>query len=332
MEELFELVEVLKRVGEEAAEVPPPQMGPGGEEEGGAYVGCGSYDVVFERSEPPGDVHGLDSHTVVVEFGGASAIVATGALVGRQTAVVPGLQAKWLGLRLNYRWRGDVERGGRLYVWSQYLDRPFDATFDLESARDEVRLHVEEVLAGAWDGGGVLVVDGPIFRAAAAAEREGEYGALYRSFIKRRAEAFRGRRAVGIVKRLDKSTYLSRCAGFGTNDEVTALRLLEGRPGYVGPVTVSVEGYVKWMYYVAAPAARGVRVLRVEALDERLAAEAASWMASLADAFGVPVPITIADRLARRLNASIVKMLYAASPVEPTYRGLEAVLDALREA
>ncbi|MEL9991514.1 MAG: DNA double-strand break repair nuclease NurA [Thermoproteus sp.] len=331
MDELFELVELLKQIGDEAAEAPPPQPR-SGEEEGEARVDCHYYEVVYEQSEPPGDVHGLDSHTVVVEFGGASVIVATGALVGRQTAFVPGVQARWLGLRLNYRWRGDVPKGGRLYVWSEYLDRPFDVHFDLESARDEVRIHVEEALARAWDGGGVLVVDGPIFRAAAATEMEGEYGELYRAFIRRRAELFRGKRAVGVVKRLERSTYLSRCVGQGANDEVTAIRLLEGRPGYVGPVAVEAEGYVKWMYYAVVPAARGVRALRVEALDEELAAEAASWMAPLADAFGVPMPVTIADKLARRLNASIVKMLYAMSPVEPTYRGLEAVLDALRES
>lgn len=84
------------------------------------------------------------------------------------------------------------------------------------------------------------------------------------------------------------------------------------------------------MYYVAVPSGRGVRVVRVEALEEGLAAEAARWVASLCDPFGVPVPVAVADKIARRLNASIVKMIYAASPVEPTYRGLEAVLEAFR--
>ncbi|MEM1598013.1 MAG: DNA double-strand break repair nuclease NurA [Pyrobaculum sp.] len=330
MEELFELLEVLKRVGNEAAEAPPAESGLG-EEGGGAEAECDYYEVRFEQSRPPGDVHGLDSHTVVVEFGGASVIVATGALVGRVTAVVPGVSAKWLGLRLNYRWRGDVDKSGRLYVWSQYIDRPFDASFDLESARDEVRLHVEEALAKAWDGGGYLLVDGPVFRAAAAVEREGPYAALYHAFIQKRVELFRGRRVVGVVKRLEKSTYLSKCVGFGANDEVTAHSLLDGGLGYVGPVSVRAGGHVKWMYYVAVPAARGVRILRVEALEKDLAEEAAAWLGSLADAMGIPVPIAIADRLARRLNASVVKMLYAASPVEPTYRGLEAVLNAIRE-
>ncbi|MEZ0318791.1 MAG: DNA double-strand break repair nuclease NurA [Pyrobaculum sp.] len=331
MEELFELLEALKRVGNEAAEAPPAESSLG-EEGGGAVTECDYYEVRFEQGEPPGDVHGLDSHTVVVEFGGAAAIVATGALVGRVTAVVPGVPARWLGLRLNYRWRGELDKGGRLYVWSQYADRPFDAAFDLESARDEVRLHVEEALARAWDGGGYLVVDGPVFRAAAAVEREGLYAALYYAFIQKRVELFHGRRVVGVVKRLERSTYLSRCVGFGANDEVTAHSLLDGRPGYVGPVSVRVGEYEKWMYYVAVPAVRGVRILRVEALDRGLAEEAATWLGSLADAMGVPVPVAIADKLARRLNASVVKMLYAASPVEPTYRGLEAVLNAMREA
>lgn len=85
------------------------------------------------------------------------------------------------------------------------------------------------------------------------------------------------------------------------------------------------------MYYVGVPSAKGIRVLRAEAFDPSLAREADSWLGSLADSSGVPVPISAADRLARRLNAAAVKLLYSASPVEPTYRGLEAVLAAVRE-
>ncbi|MEM3326075.1 MAG: hypothetical protein QXK63_01370 [Thermoproteus sp.] len=47
MDELFELVELLKQIGDEAAEAPPPQPR-SGEEEGEARVDCHYYEVVYE--------------------------------------------------------------------------------------------------------------------------------------------------------------------------------------------------------------------------------------------------------------------------------------------
>ncbi|MGC8583922.1 MAG: DNA double-strand break repair nuclease NurA [Thermoproteus sp.] len=327
MEELFELIEVLKELGDKASEAPPPSAG----WRESAESSCSYYEVSRESAPPPGDVHGLDSHTAVVEFEGASAIVATGALVGRSSAVVPGAPAKWLGVRLNFRGGAEQLAGSRLYFKSEILGRPFDAYFDIEAARDEMRYHVEEVLARSWDGSGVLLVDGPVFRALDVLQRGGDYAVLYGELARRRAEILAGRRAVGVVKRVDQSAYLARCVGFGSDDEVVARRLLDNSPGFVGPVEVRWGDMAKYLYYVGAPSAKGIRVLRVEAFDPDLAREAASWMGSMADAAGIPVPIQIADRLARRLNAAAVKLLYAASPVEPTYRGLEAVAAALKE-
>ena len=325
MDELFELVAVLKELGDRASEAPPPTLG----WREGAGSDCSYYEVSRDSAEPPRDVHGLDSHTVLVEFEGVTAIVATGALVGRSSAVVPGVPARWLGVRLNFR--GPVELPDKLYHRSEILGRLFDADFDLEAARDEMRYHVEEALARAWDGGGTLLVDGPIFRALDVIQRGGDYAVLYTEVARRRAEMFRGKRAIGVVKRVDQSTYLARCVGAGSDDEVVAKRLLDDSPGFVGPVEVRWGDMTKYLYYVGAPSAKGIRVFRVEALDLDLAREAASWLSRLADAEGVPLPIRAADRLARRLNASAVKLLYAASPVEPTYRGLEAVEAALRE-
>lgn len=327
VDELFELVSLLGAIGDRAAEASPPSGGWGEVEEGE----CGYYEVEWESSPPPGDVHGLDSHTAVVEFEGVSVIVATGALVGRCSAFVPGLSASWLGVRLNFKGGGDLLDGSRLYYKSRFLERDFDADFDLEAARDEVRYHVEEALARAWDGGGVLLLDGPVFRALDVLKRGGVYAFLYSEIYKRRYELFGGRRVVGVVKRVDQSSYLAKCVGVGSDDEVAARRLLEGRPGFVGPVVVKWGDLAKYMYYVGVPSAKGIRVLRAEAFDPSLAREAASWLGSLADSSGVPVPISAADRLARRLNAAAVKLLYSASPVEPTYRGLEAVLAAVRE-
>ncbi|MEM0462837.1 DNA double-strand break repair nuclease NurA [Pyrobaculum sp.] len=326
MDELFVLAGLLGVLGERAGE---PSVEPVGARGEGGVSSCGYYVVRRGFGAPPGDVHGLDSHTSVVEFEGVSVIVATGALVGRVLATVPGVAARWLGVRLNFRGGVELLEGSGLYYRSEVLGVPFDAGFDLEAARDEVRYHVEGVLAGIWDGGGVLLVDGPVFRVPDVYQSGGGFFRLYLELARARAALLRG--AVGVVKRVERSRYLARCAGVGSDDEVAARRLLNNSPGYVGPVVVEWEGLRKYLFYVASPAPRGVRVFRVEALEEGLAEEAASWLGSLSDASGLPLPLAVADRVARRLNAAAVKLLYAASPVEPTYRGLEVVQEALGE-
>ncbi|ACB40073.1 DNA double-strand break repair nuclease NurA [Pyrobaculum neutrophilum] len=328
MEDVFRLARLLEVFGDRAAESLPPVVGEVGE---GGVVDCPYWEVSWDVSAPPGGLWGLDSHTSVVEFEGVSVVVATGALVGGGVALVPGLGVRWLGVRFNFAWEGPPpDLGPGVYVVSEHAGVVFDSRVDLESVRDEVRSGVELALAGAWDGSGYLLVDGPVFRAAEAAEREGVAGAIYRGVMERRARALGGK-AVGVVKRVERAAYLARCVGEGASDEVVARRLLGGRPGRVGPISVSSAGFTKWMYYVGAPTARGLRVLRVEALSPEVAEEAASWVPALAGVDGVPVPIAVADRLARRLNAGVLKVLYGATRAEPTYSGYEALARALQE-
>ncbi|CCC81898.1 DNA double-strand break repair nuclease NurA [Thermoproteus tenax] len=330
MEDVLKLARLLELFADRAAESLPPPPPEEVEGQEGA-VDCPYWGVSWETAEPPGGLWALDSQTSVVEFEGASVIVATGALVGAGVALVPGLGARWLGLRFNFPWRDPPpDLGPSFYVVSEHAGVVFDSRVDLETVRDEVRSGVELALAKAWDRSGYLLVDGPIFRAAGAAERGGIAGAIYRGIMESRASALRGR-AVGVVKRIERATYLAQCVGEGANDEVAARRLLDGRPGRVGPIAVTAAGLTKWVYYVGSPTARGIRVLRVEAMSPEVAEEAASWLPALAGADGVPIPISVADRIARRLNAGALKVLYGATRAEPTYSGYEVLARAFQE-
>ncbi len=54
----------------------------------------------------PMRLFGLDSQSSIIRFENADVYVVTGALVGEVNALVPGLKARWLGLR--FRAGGDV--------------------------------------------------------------------------------------------------------------------------------------------------------------------------------------------------------------------------------
>jgi hypothetical protein len=54
-------------------------------------------------------------------------------------------------------------------------------------------------------------------------------------------------------------------------------------------------------------------------------------VARLAGPGGVPIPIGIADRVSRRLNGGVVKLLASLSPLRLTYEGLEELGRSLRE-
>jgi len=74
----------------------------------GVGVECGELEVRLIDEAPAGPVSlfGLDSQSSIIRFENADVYVVTGALVGEVNALVPGLKARWLGLR--FRAGGDV--------------------------------------------------------------------------------------------------------------------------------------------------------------------------------------------------------------------------------
>ncbi len=296
-----------------------------------------------------GVVLGLDSQSSRLRFEGVDVYVVTGALVGPRNALVPGLpNAHWLGLRFRFRANEEAlkglegEIGGFALVRSRVLGRVFDGAYNEEAVRDEVRTEVEtrlvEEFRGLGLGDALLMVDGPIFPTPRVLTMsDNPYAELYMGFIQRRVEALRGVRAVGVVKRLGQSTYLAKCLGFGVDDDTLVKNQVTRSLGggvytaVVGPITIRVGDYTKYCWYVASRLGNSMSVVRVEALDRDLAMLGAVYVARTMGLDGVPIPIRLADRLARRLNAGITNLLASLAPLRLTYEGLEELNKALRE-
>ena len=342
VESLFKFVDALgllaDSVGDFAAGE-PVELG-----EGGFEVGCGGVEARLVEEAPASGLAGLDSQSSMVRFEAADVYVVTGALVGPEVSVVPGgAEARWLGLRLRFKAGGGLAEalesavGGLALVRSGVTGRLFDGTYNEEAVRDEVRTEVETALLGRWRGGGLLLLDGPIFPTPRVLAMEGNpYAELYRGLVRRRVEAARGVKAVGVVKRVGMSTYYARCRGLGVDDDTLvkneASRLFGRRGAFaavVGPVEIRAGGFAKYCWYAAAGVGRDLHVVRVEGLDPELAERGAEAVAAVMGPGGAPLPIALADRIARRLNGGVVRLLAGLSPLRLTYEGLEAVGRAL---
>jgi len=255
--------------------------------------------------------------------------------------LIPGsTRVKWIGVRLRYsaEHARDLLTGLRnLYAESRFVGRAFDASFNEEAARDEVRSLVELELIRAWRGDGILLLDGPIFPSIkAVGEASSDYSAIYGGIAKERVEAVGDRRVVGVVKRLSRARYLARCLGVDLDDASAARRVadqygLGGKPTYIGPIEIKLGGFRKYAWYVVIPGISGRPVLRVESLSEGLGAEVARALPNYVDVTGTPTPISVADRLARRLSAAAYKLAYAISPIPASYEALEELSGALRD-
>lgn len=172
MREVFELVRLMEEVGGKVGDYVSPDVVDLGEGYDVVRVFCDNVDfvVIDKGGVELGDrLIGVDSHTSVLKFTAFDVHVVTGALIGPDVYLVPGVQGgvRWLG-GLKFRFRlGDVNvldrYSGIIYVKSGYLGRYFDGSYNDEAIRDEVRLHVESSLINVARGGlnGFVLIDGP---------------------------------------------------------------------------------------------------------------------------------------------------------------------------
>lgn len=326
--------------------------------------GVGVRRVVGEGCSGVG-VFGLDSQSSLVRFENADVFVVTGALVGSGVHFVPGFAGvHWLGLRFRFKVDGGLVKlfedrvGEFVLVRSRFVDRVFDGSYSDEAIRDEIRNEVETGLVGVFKslveegsvssglGNALLLVDGPIFSTprVISLPNNRPYYDLYWALIKRSVEAVRGVRAVGVVKRVGQSMFYAKYKGLPVDDDTLikneVRRQFSNEPGLrvvIGPLEVRVRGvvngedleFVKYCWYVASRLGRDLNVVRVEALDPELAELGAYCVARYVGLDGVPLPIFIADKLSRRLNAGFVRLLASLSPLELTYEGLEVVSKVL---
>ncbi|ADN50544.1 DNA double-strand break repair nuclease NurA [Vulcanisaeta distributa] len=346
MREVFELVRLMEEVGGKVGDYVSPDVVDLGEGYDVVRVSCDNVDfvVIDKGGVELGDrLIGVDSHTSVLRFAAFDVHVVTGALVGRDVYLVPGVQGvRWLGLKLRFRLDNAdaLDRySGIIYVKSRYLGRYFDGSYNDEAIRDEVRLHVELRLINiARELSGFILIDGPVFPTPRILGMEGnEYSSLYWGLVKDRVEALRGLRAVGVVKRLGQSHYLARCLGEVYADDYTLavnkLTPLLGNGGVaaIGPVRIEAGDYGKYCWYVASRLGRRIDVVRVEGLSEDVVEVGRDYVALTMTVGGTAMSIHIADRVARRLNASAVNLISSISPLGITYEGLETIREALSE-
>lgn len=353
MDELFRFIELLAKLKDEVGEFMPSE--PLDLSDVYINVKCRELEVRLITEDDvkglkPMKLFGLDSQSSIIRFENADVYVVTGALVGEENLLVPGgVKARWLGLRLRFKANEDSiiglehEAGEYVLLRSSTLGRVFDGSYNEEAVRDEVRTEVEVKLTEAYGAMGVrdslLLIDGPIFPTPRVLTMVGNpYADLYEDFIRRRVSAVNGVAAIGIVKRISQSTYYSRCKGFSIDDDTLikneTVRQFGDRRFFtamVGPLEIVINEHTKYAWYVVSRVGKEINVIRVEALNTELAEEGAIRSVAYMGMDGVPIPVSIADRLSRRLNVSLIRLLASLSPLRLTYEGLEELGRVMRE-
>ncbi len=209
MREVFELVRLMEEVGGKVGDYVSPDVVDLGEGYDVVRVFCDNVDfvVIDKGGVELGDrLIGVDSHTSVLKFTAFDVHVVTGALIGPDVYLVPGVQGgvRWLG-GLKFRFRlGDVNvldrYSGIIYVKSGYLGRYFDGSYNDEAIRDEVSSTLS--LVSLTSPGGVERLRPnrwAIFPTPSILGMEGnQYSSLYwGGLVRDRVEALRGLEGCG---------------------------------------------------------------------------------------------------------------------------------------
>jgi hypothetical protein len=230
------------------------------------------------------------------------------------------------------------------FVKVSHNNRYFDEGYrDEDDIAELLRTSLEnEALGLALGQGGesVVVVDGPLYLS---------HMAIADVAAKRLEILGKGARAVGVVKRVENSAKLCRgevleALGLAVdrgrcNDAYVAQRLGRGL-GFtlIGPFKLRWEhkGLMQYMFrdvvfwYVNAMGF----VYRVEALAESADEGIVEALAKSTTERGVPYPIDVVDRYAKRVTASLLVFLgerARARGVSPTYDSEQAIVQALQE-
>jgi hypothetical protein len=233
------------------------------------------------------------------------------------------------------------------YIKSRFLDEIFDGTYNETVIRDELRLTLENLLIRHWDRTGILIVDGPIFPLPRiVTEARSRYSRVYVGLIRERIDLIRALnvedRVVAVVKRLSRSRYLSYIVGVGSTDEHIVLHharryfdVNRCDTVYIGTLRITLrlgdmelEKYAGYLVKNFGPTSR---IVRIEALREETLDNVKQYIAALLTDSGLPIPVHIADRLSRRLSASVFRFLWSVVPVSPLYESLEELKQVLSE-
>ncbi len=352
MKELFQLINALKDIGQNMGDYASPDL-IDINENSGVKVSCdnietSTLDLARERrNESSEKLWGIDSQSRVLGLEGVDVHIVAAALVGERHILIPGLPGvKWLGIKFRYI-PSDTDElathyGNYLYIKSRHINRFFDGRFNDEAIREEIRSHVESSLLNQAPSNAFVLLDGPLFSTSAALGMNNDYSKLYYSLIEERVNAMKGKNVVGIVKRISHSKYLAHCFNLDIDDESIARRQASniGSPSSgdriaykVGPITIGTtdDRYNKTAWYLVVPMGKFRHVVRVESLDAELLNDKMDVIASMIDPTGTAVPISIADKLSRKLSSAAMHLIGNLSPLNPTYDGLKELENSIRD-
>jgi len=211
---------------------------------------------------------------------------------------------------------------GLAYVESP-SGEPYDEGYKADNIHDELRLRLENAVLGSMASPRILI-DGPIYPVQLAMARafgEEYYRAFERLYRERLPHIGR---LIGVVKRLDQTYKLirvgevyeayTRSGGKGVKapDPVVMSRIAGGRRIYIlGILREEFAGLgQRYMVYTYVRTPSGPRVFRLEALEKDIVIRAAGYCIKNLSISGLPIDIEVADRISKKLSASIYVALY----------------------
>ncbi len=315
-------------------------------------VYCDEYTIYVKKSieNPPLRLYGLDASTRMARLTGVDVLISTGALFGDSLITIPGsIVTRWIGIRIRYssdEALSALDRAyDRFYTKSRFTSEYFDSRFSDKVFADEVRLSVENELLRYWrenlvDSSDFILIDGPIYPIPVLIFRSRRYAGVYSGIVLERISLLRGaeEKALGVVKRLSQSKYLSACTGYEGTDEFIVRKEIEKSKEdliYIGTLKVETEigerVISKYLGYLARRIGGAIYVLRIEGLKKDIVEQAAEWLMGIVATNGLPIHIAIADRISKRLSAAAYLLVLSSSPLEPTYEALEGLDEVRRE-
>ena len=192
-----------------------------------------------------------------------------------------------------------------------------------------------------WNREDYLIIDGPLFPLPQIITKtESRYSKIYQELVKERINIIKSLgiedRVIAVVKRLSKSKYLSKIFKYGSTDEHIAITLSLGKGDnvFIGPIKICLRindvEFCKYAGYIVKQIGSIRHVVRIESFNEDLLIEYVPYISSLIDINGLPKPITLADKICKKLASSVYTLIWGISPIEPTYEAYEQLQEVLK--
>jgi hypothetical protein len=292
----------------------------------GFGLGSGLLEYVIEDIDGPPYKGFLDSSSRSIAYPGIRIFI--GACyakdLDRHVLVPTGLRTPYLAIQMG---RKAIESLRVLLEGVAYFESPsgslYDEGYKSDNIHDELRLRLENAVLNIMRSDKILI-DGPIYPVQVAFSKI--FGEEYREAFEK---LYRERephilRLIGVVKRLDQTFKLLRIPEIREEftritgrdirapDSVVVSRLAgDKRIHVMGIFRESFQGLeARYMIYVYVRTPAGPRVFRLETLNREELLRAAGYIVRNLSTSGLPVDIEIADRISKRLSASIYLALY----------------------